>query len=303
MSIKKYEAFAKVVETGSLTRAAEELGYTQSGVSHMISAMEEEFGFILLRRSRAGVSLTEDGLRVMPAIRGILNYNEQLRQIVAATHGLDAGTVRVGVFSSVAVHWLPGMIKTFLERYPRIEFTLRNGDYSDVERWLADGSVDLAFVTLPTKLDCRCVPLVQDRLLAVLPKEHSLAASERVAPKALAREPFIGLLAGSNQDARRAMEAAGVKPDIKFTTKDDYAIIAMVEQGLGVSIMPELLLTGRTERVCVMELDPPSKRTIALAVPEETKASPAARNFALHVCHWVQENYGERAEAQCETVR
>ena len=297
MSIKKYEAFAKVVETGSLTRAAEELGYTQSGVSHMISALEDEFGFQLLRRSRAGVALTEDGRQVLPVIRGILNYNEQLRQVVEEIHGLNVGTVRIGTFSSVAVHWLPGMIKEFQEQHPHIEFGLMNGDYRDVEQWLADGSVDMAFVTVPSKMDCQYIPLLEDRLLAVLPKGHRLAGEARFPVTAMAGEPFIGLLAGSNQDARRTMEAAGVKPNIKFTTKDDYAIIAMVEQGLGVSILPELLLTGRADCIQALELEPPASRIIALAIPEAAKASPAARNFAAHVCRWVQDRYGDRAAA------
>ncbi len=295
MSLKKYEAFVKVVELGSLTRAAEALGYTQSGVSHMISALEETFGFVLLRRSRSGVKLTADGERVLTAIRGILKSNEQLRQIVAAIHGMDAGLVRIGAFSSVAVHWLPGMIRSFQERYPHIEFKLLNGDYHDVEKWITEGSVDLGFISLPTKLDCQCIPLVEDRLLAIVPTDHRLAGKSVFPLTEVVKEDFIGLLENSNQDLRRALEPAGIQPNLKFTTKDDYAILAMVENGLGISIVPELLLKSQSRQLKALELSPPAKRTIALAIPDSERASPAAQSFSEHICSWVAGYYGPQA--------
>lgn len=286
MAVSKYEIFLKVVELQSLTRAAEQLGYTQSGVSHVISGLEEEFGFPLFIRRRSGTRLTPDGERVLPVIRDIVNSSEQLNQIVSAVNGLNAGTVRLGVFSSVAVHWLPEMLKRFQRDYPNVEFRLLNGDYHDVEQWLAEGSIDLGFVNLPLEQDCPCIPLREDRLLAVLPKDHPLAGEERFPLEALEREPFIGLLESSDHDARRVMAQAGVKPNIKFTTKDDYAIIAMVEKGLGISIMPELLLQGRTENVRVMELSQPMTRTIALATPAAQQNSPCVRRFTEYVLRY-----------------
>ena len=83
MSIKKYEVLLRVVELGSLTKAAEASGCSQSAVSHILNDLEEEFGFTILKRSRGGVQLTENGAKILPSIRGILNYNEQLSQTVA----------------------------------------------------------------------------------------------------------------------------------------------------------------------------------------------------------------------------
>lgn len=291
MSIKKYETFVKVIEMGSLTKAAEALGYTQSAVSHIISGLEDEFGFTMFLRSRAGVRLTTNGKRILPAIRGILNYNEQLNQIVASINGLNSGMVRVGTFTSVAVHWLPGMIKEFQNDYPRIEFKLMSGDYHDIEQWMTEGAIDLGFVTLPTTLDCECVPLREDRLLAILPAGHRLAKRSSIQLAEIENEQFISLLETSDHDARRALEAAGVKPNIRYTTKDDYAIIAMVENGLGISIMPELLLQGRTDNIKALDLEPKAKRTIGLAIPAASTASPATRRFAEHICKWVEKNY------------
>lgn len=289
MTASKYEVLAKIVEQGSLTKAALELGCTQSAVSHAVSSLEEEFGFTVLIRSRGGAKLTADGERIMPAVRGILNYSEQLKQTVSAIRGLDSGTVRIGAFTSVAVHWLPGVIKEFQRDFPNVDIKLLNGDYYDVEEWLSEGSVDLGFVNVPNKLNCECVPLMEDRLLAILPKEHKFASYPKFPLVECETEAFITLLETSNHDARRALDAAGIKPNIKFSTKDDYAIIAMVEQGLGISIMPELLLKGRHDDIEIKELVPPSRRTIGLAIPEASKASPATRRFADYTIRWVKE--------------
>lgn len=290
METKKLEILEKIVECSSLTGAAENLGLTQSGVSHVLAALEEEFGVPLLRRSRVGARLTPEGERLMPCVREVLRSQERLTQTAAELRGLAAGTVRVAAFTSVAVHWLPGMLQEFQNLYPRVEFRLFNGDYHDVDRWLADGSVDVGFVTLPTTLRCRCIPLREDRLLAVLPLGHPLAEQEICPVREVAREPFIGLLETSDNDARRALDAAGVKPSVRFTTKDDYAIIAMVSQGLGVSIMPELLLTGHREGVTVRPIDPPTTRTLALAVAAGDNAGPATRRFAQFAVEWVKRN-------------
>lgn len=288
--ISKYETLAKVVELGSLTRAAEALGCTQSAVSHAINGLEKEFGFAVLTRSRAGVRLTADGERIIPSIRGMLNYEEQLKQTVSAIRGLDFGTVRIGAFTSVAVHWLPGVIKEFQRDYPNVDIKLLNGDYHDVEQWIMEGSVDLGFVHVPADLSCECVPLMEDRLLAILPKDHKFASYPKFPLVECETEAFITLLETSNHDANKALSAAGIKPNIRFSTKDDYAIIAMVEQGLGISIMPELLLKGRHDNVAIKELVPPSKRIIGLAIPETSKASPATRKFADYIIKWVTEH-------------
>ena len=289
MNLAKYQALLSVVESGSLTAAAAQLGLTQSAVSHSINSLEEELGFAVIKRSRAGVRLTNEGERLLPAVRGLLNSAEQLNQVTASIRGLDSGLVRIGAFTSVAVHWLPGVLKEFQRDYPRVDFRLLNGDYHDVEQWLRDGSIDIGFVNLPSPLDCECVPLMEDRLMAILPKDSRFASYPKFPLVECETEPFISLLQSSDHDARRALEAAGVTPNVRFYTKDDYAIIAMVEQGLGISIMPELLLKGRHDDLLVLPLIPEAKRTIGIAIAAGEKAGPATRRFADYVVRYVKE--------------
>ena len=290
MNIGKYETLMAVVEWGSLTRAAQALGCTQSAVSHSIDSLEQELGFALLKRGRAGVRLTGEGERLIPAVRNLLNSAEQLAQTAASIRGLESGTVRIGSFTSVAVHWLPPVLKEFQKDYPRVDFKLLNGDYHDVEQWLMEGSIDIGFVNVPSAVDCECIPLMEDRLLAILPRHSRFESYPRFPLVECETEPFISLLERADHDARRALEAAGVKPNVRFYTKDDYAIIAMVEQGLGISIMPELLLKGRHDNIQTLPLVPEAKRTIGIAIAAGDKAGPATRRFADYVVRYVTEN-------------
>ncbi|MDD3337173.1 MAG: LysR family transcriptional regulator [Eubacteriales bacterium] len=288
MTADKYQVFLRVAELGSVTRAAEELGYTQSGVSHMINALEEDLALTLLRRGRSGVTLTDAGERLLPAFRAIVRESEQLRQTAAAIRGLREGKVRVGAFSSVSVAWLPAILKEFIVEEPGIEIQLLNGDYHDISRWIAEGAVDVAFVTLPQEGECELIPLKDDPLLVILPKEHPLAGLTSFPLQALGKEPFISLLASSAHDVRRVVEGRSIEIKVRYFTKDDYALIAMVENGLGISVVPELLLRGQEGRVAAIPPETHDVRRIALAVSRAP--SPAARCFADFVCKWTEAN-------------
>ena len=288
MDTKKYEILEKITDLGSLSLAAEALGLTQPAVSHTLAQLEEEFGFSLMRRSRIGARLTSEGEKIMPFVRRVLRDEEQLFQTAAELRGLTAGTVRIATFTSIAVHWLPAIIREFEQLYPNISFTLFNGDYHDVDRWLSDGSVDLGFIALPSELGCECIFLKEDRLMAVLPPQHPLAKNDTCPVSELAKEPFISLPETSDNDARLALKAARIRPEVRFTTKDDYAILAMVAQGLGVSVVPELLLEGTSQDIAIRPLDPPASRALALAIPAGEKAGPATRRFAEYVLDWVK---------------
>ncbi|WP_342440084.1 LysR family transcriptional regulator [Paenibacillus sp. FSL L8-0436] len=289
MSITKYEVFLKVVELGSLTKAAEVLGFTQSGISHTISSLEMEFDFSLLVRNRSGVKLTVNGEQVVQPIREILKWNEQLKQQVADIHGLETGTITIGTFTSVSVHWLPGMIKEFRKEYPYIEFKLMEGGYLEIEQWIEAGVVDCGFISLPTRDKFEVFPLKQDRMLAILYQDHPLSKAPYMPLAQMAYEDFIIQKAGSDYDARRVFERAGIQPNIKFTAGDDYAIIAMVENGLGISVLPEMVISRQNHNVAMLELEERSFRSLGIAVHSMKYASPATRRFLKHVQVWLKD--------------
>lgn len=289
MAQSKYKIFLSVVESGSLTRAAEKCGVTQSAVSHALHALESAAGLPLLIRNRSGVRLTPEGEKLLPAVRRIVEALDAFHTEVSALRGQEGGCIRIGAFTSVAVHWLPRIIKEYQARNPAVDFRMLGGDYHDIAQGFADGSIDVGFVTREMNIPgCETLPLTEDHLLAVLPKDHPLAGRQRITAAQLAGEPFISLMENSNQDARSVLEAAGVQVEVKYTAKDDYAIIAMVAAGLGVSIMPELLLEGHSGGIATVEIEGAQKRNIGLAVSAAGKGNPCVEDFARFVQQWVR---------------
>lgn len=289
MSINKYEVFLKVVELGSLTKAAEVLGFTQSGISHTISSLENQFGFPLLTRNRSGIRLTVNGEQVLQPIREILKWNEQLKQEVGNIHGLEVGTLTIGTFTSVSVHWLPGMIKQFRSKYPQIEFRLMEGGYLEIEQWIEAGVIDCGFISLPTRDNFAVFPLKKDRMLGIVAEDHHLSKQPFLSFSQIAGEDFIIPKEGSDYDVRRVLDKAGIRPNVKFTAGDDYAIGAMVEKGLGISILPELVLKGQNRNVVALELEERSFRSLGIAVHSMKYASPVTKRFVKDVQAWVQQ--------------
>lgn len=287
MSLIKYEILNTVVELGSLTRAADVLGLTQSGVSHAVGSLEKEFGLELLTRSRSGIKLTASGERILRPIRELLSWQEQLNQEIASIKGLQSGTVRLGTFTSVSVHWLPQMIKEFDRDYPGIEIKLIEGDYRDIEEGIADGSMELGFLSLPAKEGLDVYPLKKDRMLCILPLDHPLAGEPYLSLHQLENEVFIIPKAGSDYDVLRILGKEIRRPRVKYETADDYAIIAMVEHGLGISILPELVLQGRDHKAAAIELEDGRYRTLGIAAASFTHLSPAAKRFLDYIKSFI----------------
>lgn len=283
MSMNKFKVLLKVVELGSLTKAAEVMGFTQSGVSHMINSLEDEFGFSLLIRNRSGAKLTTNGEEIVKTIREILKWNEHLEQQVASIHGIELGTIHIGTFTSVGVHWLPGIIQDFQRDYPHIEIRLVEGDYREIEDWIAEGKIDCGFLSLPTWDIFDAIPLHQDPMLVLLPREHPLSSEDSITLAQIENEPFIMPSKGSDYDVNRVLEKARTKPDIKYTLGDDYAIMAMVEKGLGISILPELVLRGQRRNIRLIELKEKSFRSLGIAVSSLREVSPATKRFLNYV--------------------
>ena len=279
MNLQKYMAFVKTVEYGSFTKAAEMLNYSQSGVSRMIHDLEKEWKVTLLERGRGGVSLTSDGMKLMPYAENVCREYEKLQMQVEDLNGLRSGLIRIGTFSSVASQWLPNIIKEFQKDYPDIDYELLLGDYSEIEEWILEGRVDCGFLRLPVHEELETVFLEQDRLMVVLPEGHRLAGCDRFPVNALVEEPFMLLEKGARAEVSEIFERCGLTPKVHFTTWDDYAIMAMVESGLGISILPELILKRIPYRIVVKELEIPAYRSIGVALKEKKSASLAVKRF------------------------
>lgn len=275
----KYMAFIRTVEYGSFTKAAEMLNYSQSGISRMIHDLEQEWKVVLLERSRAGVRLTSDGMKLLPHAKSLCTEYQKLQMEVDELNGLQSGLIRIGTFSSVATHWLPNIIREFQKDYPNIDYELLLGDYTEIEEWIADGRVDCGFLRLPTHLDFETIFLEQDALMVILPEDHPLAGGERFPVAALCDDPFMLLEKGAKAEVSEIFERCNLTPQVHFTTWDDYAIMSMVESGLGISILPQLILKRVPYHIVAKELDVPAYRNIGLALRDKKTASLAVKRF------------------------
>ena len=287
MTISRYEVFHSVVELGSLTKAAVSLNLTQSGVSHALNSLETELGFSLLTRDRAGVTLTSNGELILRHVRETLQCNDRLRQKVAQINGFEIGRVRIGTFTTVSSQWLPSIIKEFKNKHPTIGIELAEGDYDDINRWILNGTVDFGFVSLPVTQLFEFIPLKKDKMLCLLPREHSLRHQDKISFEQIKEEDFIMPKWGNNSDVRRILLENNLKPKIKYEVVEDQAIIAMVYNGLGISILPEMVLLQNTHNVHIANLERPAYRTIGIALNSINNASPAARKCLDCIQSWL----------------
>ena len=282
-NLQKYRAFVTTVDCGSFTKAAEVLDYAQSSVSKMVADLEAEWNVNLLERSRAGVQLTSDGVAMLPYARELLDSYRKVQEQAAALSGVTTGLIRIGTFSSVATHWIPDIIRHFQADYPGIRYELLLGDYSEIEHWIFDGRVDCGFLRLPSNEEFETISLERDEYVAVLPKGHTLTEKELLRYEDLVGQPFMLLEHGGKTEVSEMLEKHQIKPDIRFTTWDDYAILSMVESGLGIGVLPRLILRRIPYQVEIRSFSEPFYRDIGLALRSSSSASAAVKKFIQYL--------------------
>ena len=280
MESKKLEALLMAVDLGSFTKAAEVLGYTQSGLTHMMNSLEKEVGFTLLERGRSGVRLTEEGERIAPAVREFLQANARLDRVIEQVASSRTEIIRVSAYASIAMHWLPGIIQRFREEYPDVDVDIRMADHVDVPyELLAQGKMDAILVSPQDEGQYEWVHLADDPMFAVLPKDFDTQGMTAFPLAAFEARDFIMPSQGFDKDIMRIFNRIGVKPHILPTWVDDPTVISMVSHGLGVSMMTELTVRGRTDGVKLLPVEPASSRELGLAVRSLDAASDGLRRF------------------------
>ena len=280
MESKKLEALLMAVDLGSFTKAAEVLGYTQSGLTHMMNSLEKEVGFTLLERGRSGVRLTEEGERIAPAVREFLQANARLDSVIEQVASSRTEIIRVSAYASIAMHWLPGIIQRFREECPDVDVDIRMADHVDVPyELLAQGKMDAILVSPQDEGQYEWVHLADDPMFAVLPKDFDTQGMTAFPLAAFEARDFIMPSQGFDKDIMRIFNRIGVKPHILPTWVDDPTVISMVSHGLGVSMMTELTVRGRTDGVKLLPVEPASSRELGLAVRSLDAASDGLRHF------------------------
>ena len=279
MESSRCKAFLAAAECGSLTRAAEKLNYTASGVSQLISAMESEFGFLLLKRTTRGVVLTAEGERMLPAVRAFLSQENRMHELAANINGLDIGLINIASYSSIATHWLPKVIADFKKKYPNININLMEGVRQEVLKWIEEGRADIGLLSGGDDIDYDWIPLADDPMIAVLPKDHPLADAKEFPLDRCEQEEFIMPAMGKDEDVMKMLNKYDIVPNIVYSTNESFSAWALIENGLGISITNELLMHGWDCDVAKIPVSPPEKITLGMILPSVKHASPAVKRF------------------------
>ena len=285
MDTEKCAALLCALEEGTLARAADRLGYTPSGISRMIAALEEDVGFPLLYRGRSGVSATGECETLLPALRQMVYQAESCRQTAASLRGLEQGSITVGANYRFYARQLAQLMARFREKHPGIAFQTIEGTSTTLVTALQEHRADLCIISR-REGPHQWLPLRQDQMMVMLSPQHPLAA-DAVPIRRLETESYIEIYPGRETDSSRILAENGVCPGNRFAgVEDDFSAMAMVEAGLGIALVNALIAGTLNGNVVFRPLDPPQYVEVGIATPPPEIMSPAARRFL----NFVREN-------------
>lgn len=289
MSIGKYKAFCTAVELKSISKAAEMLNYTQSGASRMISSLEDEVGVPLLVRGRLGLELTPCGEKFYALARKACAVDAEIQALSASFFGLREGKLRIGTFSVPGTLWIPQMARTFSEKYPGIEFEIYNERCKTLVNWLTSGRIDMSFTAFPVEEKLECITLKNDPMVAVLPEHHHLCQYSEIPLSVFRHENYILTYRDA---ALSVFRAAKLSPNIRYTIMDVNTALAMVANGFGITMVPEMVLRAQaTPGLVSRPLEGHYVRAFGIALPSLSKAAPAVKAFVAHAQQWVSDDF------------
>jgi DNA-binding transcriptional LysR family regulator len=292
MNFTQLQAFVALADLGSFTEAAEAVNLTQSAVSHALAALERELGSTLIERNRKGVgALTGVGQAILPQARALLANAAAIEQEAKAAQGRCEGRLRVGSVLALCPPLLAGTMTSFRAQYPGVEVVLFEGAAHEVDEWVHKSVVDIALVLHPSRALASTL-IATDELCVLVPEGHRLHAQLAVSADDLRRE---GLIMGKADCSEQIMALAGlspgdVKPLLRFQASDSTTIMAMVREGLGITLVPRMMFPGPLEGVALVPLAEPASVEIGLAVRAPELALSSARRFVQTAQAWAQQH-------------
>jgi DNA-binding transcriptional LysR family regulator len=289
MNFSQLQCLVALADTGSFTEAAYAIHLTQSAVSHALAALERELGVTLLERNNRGVvALTSVGQKLLPQARALLAQAESIQQEARAARGLVKGRLRLGSIPPISPRLLAGVLTQFQQQYPDIDVVLFEGTLQEVQEWMSTSMIDVALVHHPAK-EGESTHLTTDDLQVFVARGHRLSTRTSVTASELREERLI--LPRTGCDVPELVDEEGGKHrlPIRYQASEGATILAMVREGLGITILPRGMLPEALEGITGIPLDPPRPVQIGLAVRSHATASPAAMLFIQTAVAWVQE--------------
>lgn len=282
MDIQKYRALLSSIECGSLTNAANVLNYTQPGISLMISSLEKYLGVQLIVRTKNGILPSDNMKYLKNYIQDIITAEDRVREIAAKINGIEIGTLRIGAFVSTSTQWLPSIIANFSKRHPSIDLRIYVGTYANVQHWMDNNDIDIGITSLPCYPGCDFIPLWDDPILAVMSSTHPLAKHKMVDIQELVEWPFIVPNEGADETVQMVFKSENIHPDIRFHIQGDLVTLSMIKQGLGVTVMPEMVTRLESDSLALRPLKNYHCRKLGIAVRSLENLTPSMQAF-IHI--------------------
>ena len=271
MDSKKLEILMTTVDLGSFSKASEIVGYTQSGITHMMNALEKEIGFPLLKRTHMGIQLTKQGEQLMPAIREFLKANANLENQIQNIAEEKEEVIRIAAYASIAMHWMPELLYRFKRICPNVNVDLRMVDDAlKPFELLKMGLTDVIFASKQNVHDCNWVPLYNEKMYAILPKTYPLKESY-FSLQEFDEKEFLMPYGKFDMDVYAALKPLGIKIKEIVTRVDDETLIRMVGRGLGVSMMGKLMIRGKLDDVLCVPVYPTTIRELGMGTHSKKK--------------------------------
>ncbi len=289
MENNKCKAFIECIERGSISAAADSLGYTPSAISQLITSLEKELGLKLLVRSQKGVKPTSEGETLLPAFRSYIAREQDIYHIASELKGVVKGNLSIAAYPSVATNWLPEIVRRFKSEYPGIHINIRESIRENMFQNFEQNTADMGIMVYSEPMPYEWIPLIEIPVLAALPEDHPFAGADKFPIKECENNDFILGSWGREVEILDILEKNDTHPDIKYTTYDTPATLAMVRMGLGISLVNELSARYWNEHLVKLPLDPPQKVTFGVAVPSREHMTNAAKKFLQFAIDFIEE--------------
>ena len=304
MTLRQFELFVAVSETGSFSRGAEMMALTQSTVSQHIAALEREVSAKLLDRTSKGVFLTVAGEVFLQHARRVLAERDVLNQAMAGLHGLEKASLNLGASNIPANYLIPCFLPVLQHKYPGISLTMRIGDSREVLAELKSGQVELGIVG--GRLDDEIYsyePLLKDKLVMIVGPDHPLKERHSITIKELIKEMFIVREEGSGtyQTLQKGFLSAGIDPELFNITArlgSNEAVRRAVAAGAGCAFVSDLSIQNNLRHGELFKINVEGlviERQLWLVRLCERTASPAAIAFS----ELIQQGAGLKNLGQC----
>ncbi|MFF5994052.1 LysR family transcriptional regulator [Lysinibacillus sp. KU-BSD001] len=278
-TIVQYEIFKVLVETKSFSKTAIKLNMTQSAVSHAIKSLEKEWGLLLFHRNTNYVRLTSDGQQLLHSILQILHWQEQLTNELSTIKNVMGGTIKIGVLPSIEMNWLPSILKYFHAHYPDVELQVYQSNYDQLEDWVLDETIDLAFSIQPSKTNFDFKKIQDDELLCILPASHPLGNQPSIRLTQLKNEQWVMPKKSIDRNVNSLIYSNHLHPTIMYESDLDHALLAMVEQGVGITIMPKLLLYNIPLSISCIPFEEKYMRTLGIVTKKNIALNTRLSEF------------------------